>query len=136
MPKQKLHTIFLLLAFAGYIWLYVNYRHDFGNNNDFTLCLFKNITGIPCPSCGITRSLTFLIQGNIREAFYINPLGIVAAFALVIFPVWIVGDILLKKDTFIPFYHSMEKLFRKTWVAIPAITLVLLIWLTNLHKSL
>ena len=136
MPKQKLYIIFLLLVFAGYIWLYLNYRHIIVNHGNFTLCLFKNVTGIPCPSCGVTRSLIFLMQGNIGEAIYINPLGIIAAIALVIFPVWIITDIILKKNTFYRFYQAMEKFFRKRWVAIPAIITILFIWLTNINKNL
>jgi len=136
MYKQKLYTIFLLLAFAGYIWLYINYRHVNIGHSHFTVCLFKNITGIPCPSCGITRSLIYLTEGNIRDAIYINPLGIVAAIALVTFPALIIIDILFKRNTFFRFYQSMEKFFRNRWVAIPAIIMILFVWFTNINKNL
>lgn len=136
MPKRKLYILFLLLAFAGYSWLYLNYRHALVNNDHFTLCLFKNITGIPCPSCGITRSLVFLARGDISDAFYFNPLGILAAVALVTFPVWIMIDILLKKSSFYQFYQALEKFFRRRWVAIPAILTILIIWITNINKNL
>lgn len=41
--------------------------------NDY-FCIFKQITGIPCPTCGLTRAYYYLIQGNIRLAFYYHPL--------------------------------------------------------------
>jgi len=42
----------------------------------FTICLFKLITGIDCPTCGITRSLIYLFHGDITNAVRMNPLGI------------------------------------------------------------
>lgn len=136
MSKQRIYTIFLLLASAGYTWLYFNYRQGAENENHFTPCLFKNITGIPCPSCGITRSLILLSHGDFGGALYLNPLAIVAAIALISFPVWILVDIILKKSSFLRFYQTMECYFRKRWVAIPAILTILIIWITNISKNL
>jgi hypothetical protein len=45
-------------------------------------CVFKRITGVPCPTCGATRSVLLLSQGDIGNAFSMNPLtalGLVAA---------------------------------------------------------
>jgi hypothetical protein len=40
-----------------------------------TLCIFRNITGQPCPFCGTTRSVGNLLIGNYKSAFHLNPLG-------------------------------------------------------------
>jgi hypothetical protein len=48
---------------------------------EFTLCLFKNITGLPCPGCGMTRAFLFLGHGKIHEAVILNP------NSLLIFPI-------------------------------------------------
>jgi len=37
-------------------------------------CPFRAITGIPCPSCGITRSLVHLAHGDISGSLFLNPL--------------------------------------------------------------
>ena len=37
-------------------------------------CLFKGIAGIPCPTCGATRSVTCLSHGDVSAAFSMNPL--------------------------------------------------------------
>ena len=37
-------------------------------------CTFHNITGIPCPSCGATRSAVLLANGNFFNALKMNPL--------------------------------------------------------------
>jgi len=38
-------------------------------------CLFNQTTGLPCPSCGMTRSVMVFAQGNILQSFYIQPAG-------------------------------------------------------------
>jgi hypothetical protein len=37
------------------------------------ICILKRVTGIPCPSCGATRSFIHLVHGRIPEAFFLNP---------------------------------------------------------------
>jgi len=37
-------------------------------------CPFRTVTGIPCPSCGTTRSLVHLAHGDIADSFILNPL--------------------------------------------------------------
>ena len=48
------------------------------------LCLFREWTGIPCPSCGSTRMAETLLAGDIAGAFAHNPLvfGVLAAVAV------------------------------------------------------
>ncbi len=36
-------------------------------------CVFKVMTGMPCPTCGSTRAVILLSQGNILSAFRMNP---------------------------------------------------------------
>jgi hypothetical protein len=43
-------------------------------------CVFRAFTGIPCPTCGATRSLVHLANGNLSASFGMNP-----AIALFIF---------------------------------------------------
>lgn len=42
------------------------------------LCPLHAVTGIPCPTCGLTRGLGCLLQGQLEEALYFNPLLMVA----------------------------------------------------------
>jgi len=39
-----------------------------------SLCLFKRLTGFPCPSCGFARGGLCLLQGHIWQAWLYNPL--------------------------------------------------------------
>ena len=37
-------------------------------------CLFRYVTGFPCPGCGVTRACISFVQGHIVDAFYWHPL--------------------------------------------------------------
>lgn len=39
-----------------------------------SVCLIRGITGVPCPSCGVSRAITEVINGNIIKAFKFHPL--------------------------------------------------------------
>jgi hypothetical protein len=41
----------------------------------FTLCGFKNLTGLPCPGCGLTHSFCSLAKGDVGSAIAFNLLG-------------------------------------------------------------
>jgi len=37
------------------------------------LCLFKRLTGLPCPTCGFTRGAFSILGGHIIQAWLYNP---------------------------------------------------------------
>ena len=55
-------------------------------------CLFHSLTGIPCPTCGATRCVLALLDGDLPGAAGFNPLvfAATAVFVLggVIAPLW------------------------------------------------
>lgn len=131
------NRLYLLLAFgvvAGYGWLAwasLQISHD-----TFTPCLFKNATGIACPSCGVTRSVALLSKGNITDSILLNPLGLIMAAIMLIAPFWLLYDIILKKDTLYNSYKKAENIIRIKWVAITLIILILINWAWNIQKGL
>ncbi len=40
-----------------------------------SLCTFKNLTGLPCPGCGLVRSVTALVHGDVAGSFVHHRLG-------------------------------------------------------------
>ncbi len=40
-----------------------------------SMCMWRNLLGVSCPGCGMTRSFTFLAHGDALEALRMNPLG-------------------------------------------------------------
>lgn len=53
----------------------------------FTVCGFKNFTGLPCPGCGLTHSFCALAKGHLSDAFSFNLLG--PPLFLILFFAWI-----------------------------------------------
>ena len=53
----------------------------------FTICGFKNLTGLPCPGCGLTHSFCALGKGDVGGAFGFNLMGPPLFFALIL--LWI-----------------------------------------------
>lgn len=46
-------------------------------------CPIKWLTGIPCPMCGMTRSLTALLQGDFGRSMSFHSLGIILFVGLI-----------------------------------------------------
>jgi hypothetical protein len=42
------------------------------------LCLFKRVTGLPCPFCGTGRGIILLLQGRPLDALASNPFSLTA----------------------------------------------------------
>jgi hypothetical protein len=47
-------------------------------------CVFRSLTGIPCPTCGTTRAATALLDGNVFGAVAANPLAAAAGVIFVV----------------------------------------------------
>lgn len=67
--KQEIRSliIFILIIMVTYLIYYL-----FTGNG--IPCIFKKITGLYCPGCGITRMFLSLVRFNIYQAFRYNPL--------------------------------------------------------------
>jgi len=49
------------------------------------MCPFRRVTGLPCPTCGLSRSWTALLHGHPRESISFHPLGPLTAAAAAFF---------------------------------------------------
>jgi len=137
MNKNKLYLFVIFACFFGYGWLLFSLHHEHEiQSQEFTVCLFKKVTTVPCPSCGTTRSVIQLLHGNFLSAILINPFGIIVGLIIIIAPVWISYDFIQKKKTFYPAYLKIETILRKRKVAIVLIVLVLANWIWNVKKNL
>lgn len=133
MPKRKIfYTVLPVILLSGWAWIAFGY---FNANKSLTPCVFKNATGLPCPSCGTTTSITDILQGNWQEAFLHNPLGYLAIVALIAIPVWLIGDIMRKSTSLLRAYEMLEtKLKRPLWLGM-VLGLIGLNWIWNLLKQ-
>jgi hypothetical protein len=51
-------------------------------------CPLRTLTGIPCPLCGMTTSVTDTVHGHLGAALAANPAGLLAVAAAVALLVW------------------------------------------------
>ena len=135
MSRNKLYTLWSAACIAGYIWLILNY-HRSVHSIEPGLCLFKRVTGIPCPSCGSTRSVLSMLNGDFMAAIRWNPFGILLTMLLLLAPFWILYDLVLHNDSLFRAYNRSELLLKKKWIALPLILLVLMNWIWNITKGL
>jgi Protein of unknown function (DUF2752) len=137
MTRKKLYTVLTGLMLVGYVWLGWNFIEGSAHFSVPSICLFKEVTGLPCPSCGTTRSLLLLVHGQIRDSFMMNPFGIVLAVALLVFPLWIISDMIRRRDSFYRRYVQMEHLLlQNKLLAACAVAIVALNWAWNITKGL
>lgn len=131
--KNRLYTIMLSACLLGYIWLYYSLKNS---EQSLHFCFIKNATNIPCPACGSTRSILSLLQGNWLDALYINPFGFIGLSILLVTPIWILFDLLVKRESFLHQYNTIENRIKKRSIAIPLILIVVFNWVWNIYKDL
>ena len=134
--RNRLYILLITACLTGYFWLYVNSTNNLIKHTSTEVCLIKNVTGIPCPSCGSTRSVMAITYGNFSDALNLNPFGFVIALIMLIIPIWIILDIIKKNDSLYSFYLKFETYLKKPIYAVSLILLVLLNWIWNITKGL
>ena len=86
-------------------------------------CQFYFLTGIPCPSCGMTTSFALLMHGDPGNSLRANAVGtLLAGFCLLLIP-WCLSSAYTRRPLFI---RSLERAL--TWSAVVFLTLVLVRW--------
>lgn len=69
-----------ILGFSGFclMTLVINSQRDL----PLFFCPLKSLTHIPCPFCGITRSLIYLMQGNYHQSLLFHLFGVIVFIGL------------------------------------------------------
>lgn len=134
MSKNKLYILIVTTCLSGITYFICTLFYF--QSTYYPVCLIKNLTGFPCPSCGTTRSVNAIFSGNLSEALAINPFGIIVSSAMVFLPFWIGYDTITKKDSFFTFYGKIEAGVRHKKTAFLLIILAVLNWIWNINKGL
>jgi len=50
---------------------------DYDHPGDFSLCIFRNITGHPCYGCGLLKGISALLHGDFSSVCKYNKLNLV-----------------------------------------------------------
>ena len=117
---------FAVFALAGH------YRIDMGRWLGY--CGFKQRTGLPCPTCGMTTATLAFAQGRILEAFDIQP-----ACGLLCCVMVIVGILAFIIAVFGIYFRFIERFFTEVKVRYMILALVIIIaagWAVTLARAL
>ena len=134
MTRNRLYTLIMIAAISGFLYFFYSFYRN--QETGIGWCFFKNATGYPCPSCGTTRALRYIVQAEFYKALVTNPLSYLMALVMLTFPLWIVQDYCRQKSGFFHFYQKTETLIRKRPIALILIGLILANWIWNIFKKL
>jgi Protein of unknown function (DUF2752) len=87
-PLPRL-LVFPLLVLGVFAVFFLRYRPDFVLG--LARCPLKDVTGIPCPTCGSTSAAAALAVGDLASAWSANPLLV---FVVIAFLVWATASLL------------------------------------------
>ncbi|MBN1478684.1 DUF2752 domain-containing protein [candidate division KSB1 bacterium] len=80
-------------------------------------CLFHLWTGLPCPTCGATRTGIALSHLHLRDAFITNPLFFLIYTALILWGMNTLLGVVVKKNAKITLSLQEKKLVRKLLIS-------------------
>ncbi|MBL0312063.1 MAG: DUF2752 domain-containing protein [Holophagaceae bacterium] len=63
----------VLLSLASLAILVASFALPAGGFPGIDTCAFHSLTGLPCPSCGLTRAFCSISHGHFRDAWSFNP---------------------------------------------------------------
>lgn len=93
-------------------------------------CIFKSVTGIPCPGCGSTRAIQSCLKGDIATGLWYNPVAVLLLAFGIVAAVWWVVDLIRGS-------RSLHRLFHTRWPAwtiVVAAVITLANWIWNIEK--
>jgi hypothetical protein len=108
----------LIIAGAGYFKDLLNLLPS---------CIFHRITGIPCLTCGGTRSLVALSQFDIVSSFLLNPVFSIFAVGVIVFSLISLYGYLMRKSIVIRLSEGRKKALRVSIIGLLAANWVYLI---------
>ncbi len=107
-----------------------------------SLCPMKLLTGLPCPGCGITKSLVFAYQGDIYKSLSFHILGFPVIIACMITVIVLSMEIITGKEYFQNILHSRRLAYSLAFMlgGYHLIRTVIFIyqhsWMDILHESI
>lgn len=119
----------------GYFLVFQSYYQADNKKDTIGFCAFKKVTSIPCPACGSTRGINFLLKGHFMDAIWLNPFSIIIAFFLIILPLWLGYDLIARKLSLPIIYIKVENLLKRKQILWLAFSIIILNWIWNIYKK-
>ncbi len=133
--KQNKRYLFLsTLCIVGYVWL-LNEILNPVIHNHYGVCFSKQIYGISCPACGTTRSVLFILNGELWNALAMNPFGYLAVLFLIYVPLALIYDFVRKRNHLIHLYEFFESKIKEPKIFFLFTVIILANWVWNILKD-
>jgi hypothetical protein len=99
----------------------------YGTHEQFFLhgCIFRRLTTLPCPFCGLTTSFAHIVRGNLADAVRCHPAGPVLYVLLILGALY---SLMWGISGWNPLRGSLDWLTRPRWMVI----IIILIWIPAL----
>ncbi len=94
-----------------------------------SLCLFKSIAGIECPSCGSTRAVLTFYSGDILLSLRYNLLGFLFAVLLLAVPLLLLVEKVFKRVLLYSLYVWLSIKFKRRRFLWFAVVLIVIYWI-------
>lgn len=115
---------------GGYLALVL--LDNYSDHSHTPVCIFKAVTGIPCPGCGMGRATLELLKGNVLKSFDYNILCIPFTLSIIISLIWLLRDTFIKKETFFSFIKQDIKLPFKLIL----FSIIIADWILNIIRQI
>lgn len=132
MTRRAFYLLTGALCALGYVWIFFSWQAPGGGSP----CLFRWLTGVPCPACGSTRALRALLQGDVAQAFLVNPNSLLLAVLLAGVPLWLLADGLRRKATLYALFCRTDAALHRRAVFVPLAFIFVANWIWNILKGL
>ena len=133
--RTRFYGVLLVMLAASYAWIAYNSVVRAQQAEGISICIVRNVTGVPCPGCGTTRSVVHVLHGEILDAVTTNPLGLLAAGALALLPLWIGADLVRGRASLMHAYAVLNQQLARRAVLVVVVVLVLCLWTWNIYNQ-
>lgn len=87
--KEIEHSLYwlslIIIPVVGACYYAIYKIADITGIESMTQCALKGMTGIPCPGCGGTRAIRYLLHGKLLQAIYYNAFAVYCAVVYIVF---------------------------------------------------
>jgi hypothetical protein len=133
--QQRVIAAFICLSVAAFFAVFAvagHYNVNMGRVLGY--CGFKQRTGLPCPTCGMTTATLAFAQGRILEAFYIQPAcGLLCSLAVI---AAILALIVAVFGVYFPFIERFFEQVRLRYLILALLIVLAAGWAVTLARAL